>query len=382
MGQQAVALNTDYFFCGTLRHLPLLAIVLGRAVQGEAAVLPGVALYWAKEGSFPVIVAEPGAEAAGLLLRSLSEVDVARLDFFEGGFGFQARPRQVRLADGQMLQAMVFGPTADESEPGSAARWRLADWQARYAAEFEATARDYLAQFGVKPPRAVAARFAQMMVRGASRVRATETAPTQLRHHAQATDVDLAALREPYARFFAMEEFDLSFRRFDGSMSPKVTRAVFVACDAVTVLPYDPARDRVLVIDQFRTGPYARGDGQPWQIEVIAGRIDAGEAPEVAARREAEEEAGLHLDRLLPVARYYPSPGCSSEFIYSFVALTDLPDDAAGVFGIAGEAEDIRGHLLSFDQLMALVVSGEVSNAPTLLTTYWLAQHRQGLRGT
>ena len=382
MGQQAVALTTDYFFCGTLRHLPLLSIVLGHPVQGESAVLPGVALYWAKEGSFPVIVAEPGAEAEGLLLRNLSEVDVARLDFFEGGFGFQARPRTVRLADGQMLQAMVFGPTDDDFEPGNGVRWLLADWQARYAAEFEATARDYLAQFGVKPPRAVAARFAQMMVRGASRMRATEAAPTLLRHHAQATDVDLAALREPYARFFAMEEFDLSFRRFDGSMSPKVTRAVFVACDAVTVLPYDAVRDRVLVIDQFRTGPYARGDGQPWQIEVIAGRIDAGETPEAAARREAEEEAGLKLGALLPVARYYPSPGCSSEFIYSFVALTDLPDDAAGVFGIAGEAEDIRGHLLGFDQLMALVGSGEISNAPTLLTAYWLAQRRKDLRET
>jgi len=382
MGQQAVALTTDYFFCGTLRYLPLLAIILGRSVDGEAAVLPGVALYWAKDGSFPVMTTEPAAEAEGIVLRGLSDIDAARLDFFEGGFGFQARPRQVRLADGQMLQAMVFGPTDDDFEPGNGVRWLLADWQARYAAEFEATARDYLAQFGVKPPRAVAARFAQMMVRGASRMRATEAAPTLLRHHAQATDVDLAALREPYARFFAMEEFDLSFRRFDGSMSPKVTRAVFVACDAVTVLPYDAVRDRVLVIDQFRTGPYARGDGQPWQIEVIAGRIDAGETPEAAARREAEEEAGLKLGALLPVARYYPSPGCSSEFIYSFVALTDLPDDAAGVFGIAGEAEDIRGHLLGFDQLMALVGSGEISNAPTLLTAYWLAQRRKDLRET
>lgn len=382
MGQQEVALTTDYFFCGTLRHLPLLAIILARTVQGEAAVLPGVALYWAKDGSFPVIVADPVAEAEGIVLRGLSELDVARLDFFEGGFGFQARPQRVRLADGSLLDAMVFGPDPDKTEAVSTAPWLLADWQDRHAAEFEATARDYLAQFGLKPPRAVAARFAQMMVRGAARVRASDTAPTALRHRAQPGDIELAALREPYARFFAMEEFDLSFRRFDGSMSPKVTRAVFVACDAVTVLPYDPVRDRVLVIDQFRTGPYARGDGQPWQIEVIAGRIDAGETPEAAARREAEEEAGLHLGALLPVARYYPSPGCSSEFIYSFVALTDLPDDAAGVFGIAGEAEDIRGHLLGFDQLMALVASGEISNAPTLLTAYWLAQRRKDLRET
>ena len=134
------------------------------------------------------------------------------------------------------------------------------------------------------------------------------------------------------------------------------------------------------MIDQFRAGPYLRGDPQPWQIEVIAGRIDPGETPEQAARREAVEEAGLVLTDLLSVASYYPTPGCSAEFLYSFVALTDLPDTAAGVFGVEGEAEDIRGHLISFDRLMALVASGEISNAPTVLTAFWLAQKRERLR--
>jgi len=226
----------------------------------------------------------------------------------------------------------------------------------------------------------VAARFEQMLARGASRVRASGAAPTELRHPAGVGDVAVAAQREPYARFFAMEEIDVSFRRFDGSMSPHVTRASFIGCDAVTVMPYDPVRDRVLVIDQFRAGPYLRGDPQPWQIEAIAGRIDPGETPVEAAKREAVEEAGLVLADLLPVASYYPSPGCSAEFLYSFVALTDLPDTAAGVFGVEGEAEDIRGHLISFDRLMALVASGEISNAPTVLTAFWLAQNRDRLR--
>ncbi|MCB2157335.1 MAG: NUDIX domain-containing protein, partial [Rhodobacteraceae bacterium] len=46
-------------------------------------------------------------------------------------------------------------------------------------------------------------------------------------------------------------------------------------------------RDRVLLIEQFRMGPYARGDAEPWLIEAIAGRVDPGETPEDAARREA-----------------------------------------------------------------------------------------------
>ncbi len=90
----------------------------------------------------------------------------------------------------------------------------------------------------------------------------------------------ICALRpaiSPMPHFFAVEEYDLSYRRFDGSFSKPVNRAAFVSGDAVTVLPYDPLRDRVLLIEQFRIGPMARGDAQPWLLEAIAGRVDPGE---------------------------------------------------------------------------------------------------------
>jgi nudix-type nucleoside diphosphatase (YffH/AdpP family) len=193
-------------------------------------------------------------------------------------------------------------------------------------------------------------------------------------------DVTVVARREPYAHFFSVEEYDLSFRRFDDQQSEIVTRAAFVSGDAVTVLPYDPVRDRVLIVEQFRIGPLARGDRQPWQLEAIAGRIDTGETPEAAARREAKEEAGLHLDALIPVASYYPSPGVMTEYLYSFVALTDLPDGSAIMGGEAEEAEDIKGHLLTFESLMALVASGEAANGPLILTALWLERERPRLR--
>ncbi|MDZ4391714.1 NUDIX domain-containing protein [Cypionkella sp.] len=373
-------MNRPYFFYGTLRHLPLLEAVLGHEVVATPAWLADHALYWVKDRSFPILIEEPGTRAEGILVTACSESDVARMDFFEGGFGFSGRVMEVMRHDGA-VEALVFHPEACAHHCERGGVWMFEQWQQQFGAEFVAMAKDYLAQFGLKPPRAVAARFEQILARGASRVRAGQAAATTLRHHAASGDVTVAALREPYARFFAMEEIDVSFRRFDGSMSPQVTRAGFIACDAVTVLPYDPLRDRVLVVDQFRAGPYLRGDPQPWQIEAIAGRIDPGEGPEAAARREAVEEAGLALTDLLPVASYYPTPGCSAEYLYSFVALTDLPDAVAGVFGVEGEAEDIRGHLISFDRLMALVGSGEISNAPTILTAFWLAQNRERLRG-
>lgn len=243
-----------------------------------------------------------------------------------------------------------------------------------------ATARDVMALYGRVSAAEVAARLGSMLVRGASRARVV-SGPTSLRHRAGPGDVVVRAERLPYARFFALEEVDVAWRRFDGSLSDSVTRAAFVSGDAVTVLPYDPRRDRVLVVEQFRAGPLARGDGQCWLIEAIAGRVDAGETPEAAARREAVEEAGLQLDHLEEVARYYPSPGAVSEFLYSYVALADLPDGVAGVFGLAEEAEDIRGHLVSFDRLMELVASGEIENAPLILTALWLQRERGRLRG-
>lgn len=373
MGRAALVV-TDFFFYGTLCHAPLLDVVVGRAVLAEPAELPGYRVHWAKGHAFPLMLAQPGAVARGILVRGLSAAEVARLDYYAGGFACLTRDLAV-TAGGVAGTARVYFAEIGRWTPGQA--WLLADWQARHGAEVVATARDVMALCGVKPAQAVLARYGMMLVRGAARVRAALAAPMSRRF---AGDVQTAALREPYAQFFAVEEHDLRFRRFDGTLSPQVTRAVFISGDAVTVLPYDPVRDRVLVVEQFRTGPFVRGDAQPWQLEAIAGRIDPGETPEDAARREAVEEAGLVLDALLPVAQYYPSPGICAEFLYSYVAVTDLPDGAAGVFGVEGEAEDIRGHLISFDALMALVASGEAGNAPLILTAYWLAQNRDRLR--
>lgn len=246
-------------------------------------------------------------------------------------------------------------------------------------AEAEALATLVLGYHGQLPAAAVRRRLSSLRVAAASRVRALQASSPGLR---QGTgDVTVGDARPAHAGFFGLDVLTLRHRRFDGGISPEITREVFVSGDAVTVLPYDPVRDRVLLVEQFRAGPLGRGDPLPWQMEAIAGRIDPGESPEDCAQREAVEEAGLRLGRLEPVAAYYPSPGAVTEFIYSYVALCDLPDGVAGVFGQAEEAEDIRGHLLAFDRLMAAVAGGEIANAPLILTALWLQRERGRLQG-
>lgn len=369
---------TDFFFCGTLCHLPLLRVVLGRDVAGEPAVLPDHAVHRVEGYPFAMLVPREGAGAAGLLVRGLSEDEVIRLDFYQGGLGFGPVERIVQAGTGATL-AQVYGETSGQWRIGPV--WDAEAWQRIHAAQVVATAADVMALRLRADPAMVRRRYRQMLVRGAGRLRAAQGGPATVRLAAGPDDVAVVASRQPYAQFFAVEEHDLSFRRFDGTQSPVVTRAVFISGDAVTVLPYDPLRDRVLLIEQFRAGPWGRGDPQPWCLEAIAGRIDAGETPEEAARREAAEEAGLALGALLPVAQYYPSPGAFNEYLYSYVALADLPEGVAGVFGVEDEAEDIRGHLVGFDDLMSLVASGEVANAPLILTALWLQRERARLRG-
>lgn len=222
-------------------------------------------------------------------------------------------------------------------------------------------------------PERVAARLPMIGTMAASRLRGAAMAPSgapvvPLRPGG----AEVQATRQPYAGFFAVEEWDLRHRRHDGGWTDPITRSGLVSGDAVVVLPYDPVRDRVLVIEQFRLAPLLRADPQPWLLEPVAGRIDAGETPEDAARREAVEEAGLRLDRLVPAVHHYPSPGCLGEFLYLYVAVTDLPDDAAGLHGLASEAEDIRGHLLPRMTLAAMVAAGAITNGPLAMLSLWL----------
>lgn len=371
-------MSATAFFYGSLCHPPLLAAVLGREAAVRPAWLPDHAVFWAAGRDFPLIVPEPGARAPGVLVEGLTGKDAARIDFYVGGFAGSAREMTVATEGGQATARVSFaggGPWI------RGAPWHLADWQARWGDIAVATAGDIMALFGQASAPAVAARRAVMQVRGAARVRAArDPAPATLRLALGPETVHVSARRQPYASFFAVEEYDLSWPRFGGGHGPAVTRAAFVSGDAVTVLPYDPVRDRVLLVEQFRAGPFARGDRHPWLLEAVAGRIDPGETPEDAARREAEEEAGLRMGDLLPVAAYYSTPGAKTEYLYSFVGLSDLRDGTAGVFGLADEAEDIRGHLVAFDALIGLIASGEVNNGPLILTALWLQRERGRLR--
>ncbi|MEX0970810.1 MAG: NUDIX domain-containing protein [Paracoccaceae bacterium] len=365
------------FFYGTLRDADVLAMVLG---PEHAALTVGVlenhvAMAVAGE-TFPIIHTKKGAQAHGLLAENLSNEAVARLNYFELGFGYELRTCPVN-ANGRVVDAQVyFCPPALFETDGE---WDFAAWETRQKPLFLEAGAEFMAQYGRIPADKLEPFWAGMRNRALARIAGRATvAPASLRKN-HANEVETITMQRPYLGFFAIEEFELRHRKFSGEASAPMRRAVFASGDAVTVLPYDALGDTVLLIEQFRAGPFARQDPNPWCLEAIAGRIDTDESPEDAARREAGEEAGLVLGEMERMFGYYTSPGAVAEYITSFVAKANL-GDAGGVFGLASEHEDIRAIVVPFDVAHATIASGEANNAPLLLSLQWLAVHRARLR--
>ena len=184
---------------------------------------------------------------------------------------------------------------------------------------------------------------------------------------------------ECFKGFYQLDRVHLRHELFAGGMSREISREVFVRHDAVCVLPYDPQRDEVVLIEQFRVG--AMGKAQtPWLIELVAGLIDKVEEPEEVARREGEEEAGLTFSSLWPITRYFPSPGGSTEFVHLYLGRCSTVG-VGGLHGLEEEAEDIRVTVWAYEDALQAVRDGRISNAASIIALQWLALNRAEVRG-
>ena len=185
--------------------------------------------------------------------------------------------------------------------------------------------------------------------------------------------------RRVFDDFFKIDEFLVSHKQIDGTMSAGQRRLVFERGDAVAVLLLNADMKSVVLVEQFRVAALVgrrrddRSTTDGWITETVAGVIDANETPEAAAIREAFEETGYQIRELQLIGKFFSSPGGTSERIFLYFAEVTDTDRIGNGGGI--DDEDIKIVRLTTDELFGRLSQGSIEDPKLLIGAYWLQDH-------
>ncbi len=143
----------------------------------------------------------------------------------------------------------------------------------------------------------------------------------------------------------------------------------------VAVVPVDVARDEIVLLRQFRL-PAHLGNGRGDLVEIVAGRVEPGEAPLAAAHRECAEEIGITPTKLVEIFTYFPTPGITDEEIIVFLGAVDAGQVKKGATATV-ESEQLYLMPISIDAALAALDGGAMHNGPLLIALQWLALNRE-----
>jgi len=188
-----------------------------------------------------------------------------------------------------------------------------------------------------------------------------------------------ADVREPTPLgkgYFRYERFEVTLQDADAA-ARRSTMDIVRGGRVAAVLPYDPKRNEIVLIRQFRlTAHLALGLGE--MVEIVAGRLEPGEDIAETARRECMEEIGLLPRALKELITYLPTPGITDEVITIFLGLVDA-EHLSERGGVAEEQEETRPMRVSIDAAIEALVQGRVHNGNAVIALQWLALNRERL---
>ncbi|MCB1672649.1 MAG: NUDIX domain-containing protein [Gammaproteobacteria bacterium] len=187
-------------------------------------------------------------------------------------------------------------------------------------------------------------------------------------------DVRIENRERVYDGFVPIDVLQLRHRLFAGGWSESMRRELALRPAAVGVLLYDPDRDDLVMVKQFRTGAID-AEHSPWMLEIVAGLADPGEAPIEVVKREAREEANCEVSEAVPICDYLNSPGWCDEKVSLFCALVDA-GSLQGIHGLDDEHEDILIVTVPLEKAIAMISGGEINNAMSIIAIQWLQLNR------
>jgi len=186
---------------------------------------------------------------------------------------------------------------------------------------------------------------------------------------------DILHTHTAYTGFFELRRLTVVHDRFDGGTIGPLVREVLHRGDVVAALLYDPSADKVVLVEQYRAGAHAAGVS-PWLIDIVAGRIETGQTPLDAIKREIAEESGLIATSIELIGIYLTAPHLSSEQVHLYCATVDAAS-VAGLHGLAHEGEDIRPLVLDSTEALGLPQTRPLSLWAGLALG-WLGNTRSG----
>lgn len=190
----------------------------------------------------------------------------------------------------------------------------------------------------------------------------------------RAARVTVAASELLAKGFRDYRRYRLALTGDDGSRIEQ-TRDVIDGGKVIAVLPVDLARDEIVLIRQFRL-PAHLGNGKGDLVEIVAGRVEPGEAPAATARRECEEEIGVAPTALVELFSYFTTPGLTDEQVTVFVAVVDATRVPART---ATGGEFIRTLRVPIGDALAALDRNTIRNGPAIMALQWLALNRARL---
>jgi ADP-ribose pyrophosphatase len=177
--------------------------------------------------------------------------------------------------------------------------------------------------------------------------------------------------------FLELKRYCLRHTCFAGGWCPELVRERVEGRHAVSVLLYDPRRDAVVLIEQFRIGALGHQE-PPWLLETVGGYCEESESLEEVARRETREEAGCELEELRFIGTFFTTPGWCGERISLYCGLVDS-SDAGGIHGLDEEGEDIRVVVMPADEAIGELFR-RANSTSIVVGLQWLAANRDRLR--
>ena len=190
--------------------------------------------------------------------------------------------------------------------------------------------------------------------------------------------VKVLARDDCHSGFLSLARYHLIHRLFSGGWSHPLLRERLEGLAAVAVLLYDPQRDAVVMVEQFRIGALEEG-ADAWLVEPPGGAIEEGEEPADVAVREAMEETGCRIEALYPIGQVHINPGLAQHRLWLFCGRVDA-SKASGIHGLKEEGEDLRVVVFDADRLIDDLFTGEAPSATSVLVIQWLDRNRDMLR--